>query len=808
MMNRGVMQRQMFAGGGAAYPMQQPVYMANGGPPPMMPPEGIMSAAPPGMPPPSPEMMANQGAQMMDPQALEGVLGNAQASGYGDPEAAGSFEEMMNSVSGEAKSPEERRTDLASIVGPEDADQTPDSVLALVTPIVQIALVDQGIGPMAQEQMNTPVEGDMGQGIMTMAANGNMGVGNEPPVNFNLGGEVRRRGDQDPVQYFQQAGVVMGPSDILALNDASSKYNPNLNLNLNTSSDLNEMQPSSNRLRDLFEQKKGVYSGILGDSDEQKKMTQAQILFDIANTALTFAAPMEGEKSGLTMAQRLAMAATKTKLAPTIAARAADLTAQKQKLDLAALQAAETSLTAETKAQSDLATASAKVTEKPDYKGVIITDKDGKRIGTLNAKNPSHLTLIEDFAKLGYNMQYVSTESDKSNILNYEGYIVKDKTGKTIKILNAKDEAQNKELTGKYSNGELYSISKVPTESTSEEKEKKQGTRQLLTLRKPVKGRLKIWVDSVDDKKLIDEQSKNDNVVSIENAKSVSDGTTNNFLLGNGKVVALTRKNDQWYDLQGKIIDIASDEYTINGQGPIFMSDEQAYQHAQERTRQSLVAEALNKAYEEEGLSDLTQTITQGTKPLTSDIIVNGETVAKKGERLFAGNSNYAKPVFDLLKSSQEGVGFFPKLAQIIGETTGALNIPVLKGIFSDARTAKTEIEAANILLRMALSSSPRLAEGEQIRLAKLIPNADSFLADPDTAIKRYVLLKRILKEDYINNLENQYGEKDPVLSRQYRKENYAISSALKFLDTIPDKGFVETEEFNKALDVIRQKQK
>jgi hypothetical protein len=519
MMNRGVMQRQMFAGGGAAYPMQQPVYMANGGPPPMMPPEGIMSAAPPGMPPPSPEMMANQGAQMMDPQALEGVLGNAQASGYGDPEAAGSFEEMMNSVSGEAKSPEERRTDLASIVGPEDAGQTPDSVLALVTPIVQIALVDQGIGPMAQEQMNTPVEGDMGQGIMTMAANGNMGVGNEPPVNFNLGGEVRRRGDQEPVQYFQQAGVVMGPSDILALNDASSKYNPNLNLN--TSSDLNEMQPSSNRLRDLFEQKKGVYSGILGDSDEQKKMTQAQILFDIANTALTFAAPMEGEKSGLTMAQRLAMAATKTKLAPTIAARAADLTAQKQKLDLAALQAAETSLTAETKAQSDLATASAKVTEKPDYKGVIITDKDGKRIGTLNAKNSSHLTIIENFAKLGYNVQYVSTESDKSNILNYEGYIVKDQTGKTIKILNAKDEAQNKELTGKYSNGELYSISKVPAESTSEEKEKKQGTRQLLTLRKPLtsdiivdgktvakKGPLKIWVNSLDDKKLIDEQSK------------------------------------------------------------------------------------------------------------------------------------------------------------------------------------------------------------------------------------------------------------------------------------------------------------
>jgi hypothetical protein len=306
MMNRGVMQRQMFAGGGAAYPMQQPVYMANGGPPPMMPPEGIMSAAPPGMPPqmppPSPEMMANQGAQMMDPQALEGVLGNAQASGYGDPEAAGSFEEMMNSVSGEAKSPEERRTDLASIVGPEDADQTPDSVLALVTPIVQIALVDQGIGPMAQEQMNTPVEGDMGQGIMTMAANGNMGVGNEPPVNFNLGGEVRRRGDQDPVQYFAPENPRV----------AGSGFTPMTNFgDLSTG-----LQTDYENLLPLFQKNMNVT-----DAETRKNQLQSDILFDIAGAALKFSAPMAGEKAGLSAAERLAMAADQSKLLPTISAR-------------------------------------------------------------------------------------------------------------------------------------------------------------------------------------------------------------------------------------------------------------------------------------------------------------------------------------------------------------------------------------------------------------------------------------------------------------------------------------------------------
>ena len=324
MMNRGVMQRQMFAGGGAAYPMQQPVYMANGGPPPMMPPEGIMSAAPPGMPPempPSPEMMANQGAQMMDPQALEGVLGEAQAAGYGDPEAAGSFEEMMNSVSGEAKSPEERRTDLASIVGPEDAGQTPDSVLALVTPIVQIALVDQGIGPMAQEQMNTPVEGDMGQGIMTMAANGNMGVGNEPPVNFNLGGEVRRRGDEDPVPAFMKGGPVQymepgGVASVMPLTNYQEKVGE-----------------TAEKLLPTFQKFMPTQS-----AEDRRNALQSDILFKIADTAMKFGSAMPGEKEGMSGAERLMYAANTSKLFPTIAA----LSSQSRKEAATSDQAAKT----------------------------------------------------------------------------------------------------------------------------------------------------------------------------------------------------------------------------------------------------------------------------------------------------------------------------------------------------------------------------------------------------------------------------------------------------------------------------------
>jgi len=212
----------------------------------------------------------------------------------------------------------------------------------------------------------------MGQGIMTMAANGNMGVGNEPPVNFNLGGEVRRRGDEDPVPVFEQGGAVQyfAPENINRV--ASSSFKPYNELNYtpmpskqdyinnqigkklyNNQLDLakayamtqqNQNQASSNKtLQELYEEKKGVYSGILGSAEEQKNLTQSQILFDIANTALAFAAPMEGEKAGLSAAQRLAMAARQTKLPQTIAARAAAQNDKDDQLKLAALTSAEKS---------------------------------------------------------------------------------------------------------------------------------------------------------------------------------------------------------------------------------------------------------------------------------------------------------------------------------------------------------------------------------------------------------------------------------------------------------------------------------
>jgi hypothetical protein len=106
-------------------------------------------------------------------------------------------------------------------------------------------------------------------------------------------------------------------------------------------------------------------------AEQQKRMTKAQMLFDIASTALAFAAPMEGERPGLSPAERLAMAARSTQLPEKIGARAqAQLQLEKESakeeraIELAALQSAETKLAAEKASADSIALAKAKLEAK------------------------------------------------------------------------------------------------------------------------------------------------------------------------------------------------------------------------------------------------------------------------------------------------------------------------------------------------------------------------------------------------------------------------------------------------------------
>ena len=102
------------------------------------------------------------------------------------------YDELMRSIRGDDLTEHDRRQELAAIVGEKDAYETPDSVLALVQPVIQMLDMEesqQGIGATDEAMaMNMPVQEEEVVGIEeTMAANG---------------GLIRRYRHGGPVQYF------------------------------------------------------------------------------------------------------------------------------------------------------------------------------------------------------------------------------------------------------------------------------------------------------------------------------------------------------------------------------------------------------------------------------------------------------------------------------------------------------------------------------------------------------------------------------------------------------------------------------
>ena len=115
--------------------------------------------------------MAGVAKQMAGPMVQQGIAGVMQDMTKG-VKSAENYEQAMNAFRGDQKSVGERRKELGGIVGMKDAKKTPESVLTLVQPVMEMreikerGSVDQGIGQVAEKAMDTPVDGKMAQGIM------------------------------------------------------------------------------------------------------------------------------------------------------------------------------------------------------------------------------------------------------------------------------------------------------------------------------------------------------------------------------------------------------------------------------------------------------------------------------------------------------------------------------------------------------------------------------------------------------------------------------------------------------------------
>ena len=297
--------------------------------------------------------MPPQGGSGVDPQMEQALTAAEQQSAAGMAEVGASYAESMmsgldnaedyktviDSIRGNALPMEARYSELASLVGEEDARKTPESVLTLIQPTIMMTeqgAMDSGIGELMRQvtgeidmEAENGMPTEMGQGVGSLMT---AGVGQQPTQNFRLGGPVVRM---------------------------ATGGNP--------------------RLEQLSSEILGNYRNIMGDGEDQKKLTQAQILFDIADAAGRFASGTNAQGQSVAGLSPFAqLGAATSGLGGRIGERVGELDKQDRALKLSALGAAQTEYSAER--------AAARAAAKDTFSLTTLYGADGKPV-TINTGN-------------------------------------------------------------------------------------------------------------------------------------------------------------------------------------------------------------------------------------------------------------------------------------------------------------------------------------------------------------------------------------------------------------------------------------
>tara|TARA_R110000765_G_scaffold73700_2_gene144457 strand:+ start:3438 stop:6197 length:2760 start_codon:yes stop_codon:yes gene_type:complete len=275
-------------------------------------------------------------------------------------DGAEDYEQAINALRGDERPLEARYEELGGIVGIEDAEQTPESVLALVQPAIMMTeegAMDSGIGGLMQELTSgVGMEGPMEEGVgsLMMASQpapppmppGQPPMGPPPtalgptlngaPQGFAVGGAVNRFRNSPVVQNFATGtDVTIAGSGIIE--DPLAKY-------------ANYKKPEGHlegSLQKAYDERLKLYEKVGGRDQASDK---AQFWAQMAQLGFNLASPPP-ELRGRSPAEALA-AAAKVPFA-NIAQLGASAAEGKRATKFAALQAAEAS---ETSRRKQLAT--------------------------------------------------------------------------------------------------------------------------------------------------------------------------------------------------------------------------------------------------------------------------------------------------------------------------------------------------------------------------------------------------------------------------------------------------------------------
>ena len=282
---------------------------------------------------PEVERAAAERSQGIGAQYAEEMMGKL--------DTAEDFKTVIDAIRGNEKPIDTRYQELASYVGPEDARQTPESVLAMVQPTIMMTeegAMDSGIGDLMQN-LTTEVDMEFGDGQPTPMGQGvgsMLGAG-QPVQGFKAGGSV---------QKMSQGGMPANVNDPV-LNEAFYMAN-RLKPGYGGQTPLPGTTPAATApqlpsLETLYEKSLPMYQKILGTDQGQKDLAKANIMFDIARRGLSYAGgvnPDTGQSmAGASPVAQFAQAAAS--LPTTVSTELAKQSQQDQAVKLAALQGAQ-----------------------------------------------------------------------------------------------------------------------------------------------------------------------------------------------------------------------------------------------------------------------------------------------------------------------------------------------------------------------------------------------------------------------------------------------------------------------------------
>jgi hypothetical protein len=257
---------------------------------------------------------------------------------------------LMNNLRGDMRSVDARKEELADLVGMQAASETPDSVLALLQPVLAGQAMPAmgapagapGLPPPAPPEMMPPPGGMPMPPMPPAPPMPGGGIGELPtaqgpaPVQMRNGGIVQRFKDGTLGPDEDQDGGV-SPVDVSTVSYPEDMVERARTETYNFLARRPSKEPS---LEEQLRVREPMYQRLLGSD---KNLSQAQMLFDIAQAGLNLSAGVDAEGRPLRGAQSPVsrFAAAFSKVPAQIGARAGEAAKEDRAIKLAAIQAAE-----------------------------------------------------------------------------------------------------------------------------------------------------------------------------------------------------------------------------------------------------------------------------------------------------------------------------------------------------------------------------------------------------------------------------------------------------------------------------------